>query len=393
MQSNIIKRTEYFIINAFVFALMGLLCLLFNSRLFRPFTRPFRDVALTDLYYSTMLKKQVYNDSIIIVNIEHRSRHEMAGMIDSIQQYKPKVLALDIVFSQKEDTGSAYLWEVFRKYDNYVFSYKGAFARNEKEVISDPWLVQAKGGYVNMAGVDKEHSTVRFFYPYYNGQTAFTTAIMKAYDSSLTAQFNMAKDERWQIRYYGGDSAFKKIDYHTIMHGKLDSQLIKNHIVLFGYMGIEPGSGNKTQVYTIDEDRLFTPLNTQLTGRSYPDMYGVAVHANILRMMLDKDYTRVVPRWILWMIAFLLGWILVPVFTRWYIQKGMWFHPLTRLVQLLLGIVAVCISLLLYRYGNIKAEPAVFLITIFFIVDLILFYGAFVKFLRKRWGINVSSMF
>lgn len=395
MQSKKAKRIEYFIINVFVFALIGLVSLsVFNFHLFDPFTNAFRDMTLTDVYYSELLKKKVYPDNIVIVNIEHRSRQEIATMIDSVQQYKPKVVGLDIIFSEKEDTGNVYLGEVFKKYDNYIFSYKGAFEHGEKEVVSDPWLVQQKGGYVNLAGIDKEHSTVRFFYPYYNNQTAFTTAVMKRYDSSLVKRFNSAKDKRVEIRYFGGDSAFNKFDYATIMKGGLDSNAIKDHIVLFGYVGVEASTIDKTKnLYTIDEDRLFTPLNAQLSGRSYPDMYGVIVHANILRMMLDKDYIRVVPDWVIWILAFLVSWLLVPTFCRWYNHNAMWFHPYTKFVQLGASIAIVLLSMLLYHYGNIKMESAILIVGIVFMVDLILFYDAFIKLLKTRFKLNINSMF
>ena len=395
MQSKKAKRIEHFLINVFVFALIGLLSLsFFNFHLFDPFTRAFKDLTLTDLYYSELLKKKVYNDNIIIVNIEHRSRYEIAEMIDSVQKYQPKVVGLDIIFSKKEDTGNVYLKAVFEKYDNYVFSYKGAFEPGETEVVSDPAMVAQKGGYVNLAGINKEHSTVRYFYPHYHEQAAFTTNIIKKYDGQLAKRFNPAKDKPCEIRYFGGDSSFSKFDYAAIVSGGLDSNTIKNHIVLFGYLGVENMTADRTKnLYTIDEDKLFTPLNGQLSGRSYPDMYGVTVHANILRMMLDDDYIKVIPAWLVWTLAFLLSWALVPVFCKWYNDRPMWFHPFTKFVQLFLSIVVVYISMLLYHYANIKLESAVLLAATVFLVDLILFYDAFVKFLKAKFHLNINSMF
>jgi CHASE2 domain-containing sensor protein len=37
-------------------------------------------------------------------------------------------------------------------------------------------------------------------------------------------------------------------------------------------------------------DIFFTPLNKKIIGRSLPDMYGVVVHANIIKMILDKEF-------------------------------------------------------------------------------------------------------
>lgn len=60
-------------------------------------------------------------------------------------------------------------------------------------------------------------------------------------------------------------------------------EAVRGKIVLIGIMG----PNTKTPA---TEDVFFTPMNEKFIGRSYPDMYGVVVHANIISMILDSRY-------------------------------------------------------------------------------------------------------
>jgi CHASE2 domain-containing sensor protein len=106
-------------------------------------------------------------------------------------------------------------------------------------------------------------------------------------------------------------------------------------------------------------------------------MYGVIVHANILRMMLRGEYSTVVPFWGLWLIAFFISWFLIPVFCKWYYTKGAWVHVLSRLLQLGVCIVLLAGSLLLYHYARVRIEPLIPVFVVLSLVDFILFYNLF----------------
>jgi len=71
-----------------------------------------------------------------------------------------------------------------------------------------------------------------------------------------------------------------------------DSAYFKNKIVLIGFCGETPNSFSMN-------DRYFTPLNQQYTGRSLPDMFGVVIHANIISMLLEKSFINEVPHFII----------------------------------------------------------------------------------------------
>jgi 3-hydroxymyristoyl/3-hydroxydecanoyl-(acyl carrier protein) dehydratase len=48
---------------------------------------------------------------------------------------------------------------------------------------------------------------------------------------------------------------------------------------------------------------------------------------------------------------------------------------------------------MLYHYANIKLESAILVAATVFMVDLILFYDAFIKFLKAKFHLNINSMF
>ncbi|MBS1563000.1 MAG: CHASE2 domain-containing protein [Bacteroidetes bacterium] len=316
----------------------------------------------------------LYSDDIILVNVAHRSRYEIAQMTERIEACRPRVAGFDILFSSRADSGNHYLKAVFARYSNCVVSSRGRFESSEKGVHAEPGLLQEDSGYANLAGIDKEHQTVRYFYPYYNGRAAFSTAILRKYDAGLAAKLDSTRNVPWEIHYSGGDNAFRRLDYSSISKG-LDSSVIRDRIVLFGYLGAEHGvADSNARPYTIDEDRLFTPLNDRLSGRSYPDMYGVAVHANILRMMLNGDYIRVVPGWGIWLTAFVISLLLVPVICRWFYTKGVWFHLMSRLLQFMVAAAIIAGSLLLYNFAHIRLEPLLPAAIVLLLVDFVLFY-------------------
>jgi len=379
MQSKNARRAQYLLINLFVFALAGVVyACVYYIGFFAPVRRALQDFTLTDLCYSRAGQAGSHAkepaDDIVLVNVGHRSRYQIAQMTERIQSYHPRVIGFDILFSSRADTGNRYLKNVFNRYSNCVISTRGHFESSEKGAFPEPGLLREDSGYANLAGVDKEHATVRYFYPYYNGRAAFSTAIIKKYDARLAQQPDSARNVAREINYWGGEAAFRQLNYDLLNEG-IDSSLVKDRIVLFGYLGAEPErTDSNARPYTIDDDRLFTPLNERLSGRSYPDMYGVTVHANILRMMLHDNYITVVPRWGVWAVAFLISWLLVPVFCRWFHKKGVWFHALSRLLQLLVCAALIAGSLLLYTYAHIKLEPLLPALVVLLLVDFILFY-------------------
>jgi CHASE2 domain-containing sensor protein len=217
---------------------------------------------------------------------------------------------------------------------------------------------------------------------------SFTTAVIKMFDPVKGAALSKRKQQKTEIRYFGDQQNFNYLEFEEVMSPTFNIDSLKDKIVLLGYMGLPNNSPNR-----LDEDRLFTPLNKQLSGRSLPDMYGTVVIANILRMELDNDYIYAFPVWLNWLLAFIFSWILLPLFVRWYVHKAVWFHLFTIVLQLCISMGFVFLSLGLYANLNVKIESSAVLVSVLLIGDFLLLYDHLVKFFRYKLRWNFNSVF
>jgi CHASE2 domain-containing sensor protein len=104
------------------------------------------------------------------------------------------------------------------------------------------------------------------------------------------------------------------------------------------------------------EDMHFTPMNSKFAGKSLPDLNGVFVHANIIKMIMEESYIKRTPAWINWVVAVLLCWLHMALFIRFYLDKHLWFHLVAKTAQILSAILFVYLGLLVFYKFNIKAK-------------------------------------
>ncbi|MDB5222059.1 MAG: hypothetical protein JWN83_726 [Chitinophagaceae bacterium] len=383
-------RLEYFIVNLFVFAGIGVLSFLFfNVSIFNHFTQAFKDFTLTDIYYAKIINQsRIYKGPLVLINVENKSREEIAFLLQRLEEGKPKVIGLDIIFPDKKDSASdEILKQTFARYTNIVLPYIASFDSTITETRNHEYFQTKSTAFVNLIGEDRQYSTIRYYYPVYNNVQAFTTAVIKMYDSSKAAAL-LKKQRKTEIRYFGNTQNFAYQTFDEVINPSFNPGIVKDKIVLLGYMG--SAGGNKG---LLDDDRFFTPLNPRLSGRSYPDMYGSIIHANILRMALDEDYIYSFPAWLNWLLAFILSWIILPLFIKWWVHKAVWFHLYTMLLQVTVSIMFVFLTILLYAKANLKIESSAVLVAVLLLGDFILFYDSIVQYLRHKLKWKFHSKF
>ena len=384
---------EYLIINIFVFAGIGLLSfVVFNVSVFNQFTQAFKDFTLSDIYYSKILKQDsIYKGPLVLINIENKKRDEIAFLLQRLEEGKPKVIGLDIIFRNKIDTApqaDSILKETFAQYNNIVYPHIATFDNSLPETKNDDYFQTKSNSFINLIGEDPKFSTIRYFYPVYDNVPAFTTAVLQKYDSAKAQRLFNKGQQNTEIKYYGNMQNFIYRNFDEVMDITFNPEILKDKIVLLGYMGHADGTSG-----LIDEDRFFTPLNPRLSGRSHPDMYGTVLLANILRMELDKDYMYSFPAWLNFLVAFLLSWMLLPMFVHWYVHKPLWYHLMLVLAQFAVSILFVFLTLLLYTWFNLKIESASLLIAIVFMGDFLLFYHHIIKYFKHKRNLNFHSKF
>ena len=262
------------------------------------FTVAINDVDFTDLYYQYKPKPKADNN-IVIVNIGYRSRAELAEMLKIISSNQPKVIGGDIFFDQEVDTvdvvGTTLLSNQVKTVNNIVLAsaYVGK-ADDGTDIIArqSPSIREhVKEGIVslNIATDDPEYGTVRSFYPITDINKAkhlsFGFLVASFLDSTV---LKYATEDETMIRWYGygsdnSERVFKTFDSQQILNRHFEKGDIEGKIVLLGFMGETFGD-------YVPGDIFFTPLNKKIIGRSLPDMYGVEVHANVIKMIVDKEF-------------------------------------------------------------------------------------------------------
>ncbi|QNA45289.1 CHASE2 domain-containing protein [Lacibacter sediminis] len=382
---------EYLLLNLFIFGCVSLLSLvILNFSIFDPFTEAFHDFTLTDLYYNKVQdKNNIYNKHLVLINAENKSRKELAFLLQQIQEVGPKVVALDIIFAQRKNEDDSLLQQAFNKHDNYVLGYAANFEHQEASIYTDTFFTKTKDGYINVAGEHAEFSTIRYYYPFNKEQEAFTSCILKKFNPATYRELKKKRNRQTEIHYYGNLANFNYFDFDEVMDSGFDVTQLKDKIILIGFLGIPSQRGTAQ----LEEDKLFTPLNTRLSGRSYPDMYGSVIHANILRMILENDHIRVIPRWLTAVLSFLLIWLLLPIMCGLFFKGDLWFNSVGTLLQLVGSLLVVFLTLLTYSYFNLKFDPGLLLACFVLLPTFINLYEALLNFLRHNLNISFHSAF
>lgn len=360
----------------FSFIIAGILYLVvINVSILDPFNKAFTDFNFTDIYFSKFLNKKVSND-VIIVNIKHDDRYQIALAIEKVAKQNPKSIGLDIIF---KDLKNSYIDSVlknsFEKHHNLIFS----FYRNDSTLVKNHSYFNTHyndEGYINV-NLGNQNATIRNFKGATENSFSFATkiAIKSGYINNDEA--NAILKSEMPINYFGDMNSFLHFDIDEILSAN-SIPAMNNAIVLFGYLGTPTGN-----IYDI-EDKHFTPLNSSIVGRSTPDMFGVIVQANIIKMLIQNNFITKIPRFFSFLIAFVLCFFFTLIGLR-LLKKNKLIYDLTiKILQLLISIILLYISLALIKVNiNIQITPILVLSVIG--LGMIKFYKHFLNFLNKRF--------
>jgi CHASE2 domain-containing sensor protein len=150
------------------------------------------------------------------------------------------------------------------------------------------------------------------------------------------------------------------------------SDVFKDKIVLVGYLGNDEWNMPM-------KDKFYTPLNEQYAGRSLPDMYGLVIHANIIAMMLNGDYSFEMPGWITFMIEVLFCYANVLLFFWIYHHFKDPFHGITRGIQLLEFVLVFLLISILFHYFKIRIDFDTGILTLLLTYDFVMIYESLLK--------------
>lgn len=381
------RDTIFATIAVFVFLIvLGLIPI--NFYVLNPMKMALKDFDFNDITYSKLEKGKFdsVDRDIVIVNTGHLDRAEIGFLIEKVSSYKPKVIGLDIYFSEPKDPEKdSILREAFRKTSNLIAVSYGYWVNDSFKVFDNAFDdVNKKRGYANLIGEDI--GTIRYYSPFeiLNGKKypQITTAIVKEYDSIAYKKLVKRNKTEDIINYRKRVDQYQTFEPEDILNDNVEGYLLKDKIVLMGYLSRNP--------YDI-EDKKFTPMNSNAVGKTHPDMNGIVVQANIISMVLEGNYIKKMPKAVAWIVAIIIGWIHMSLFIRYYLESHIWFHLVAKLAQVFSVLFFAYLGIIIYEQFGIKLDMKYTLYVIALAVDVIYFYEAFVGWLHRKF--NYQTIF
>jgi CHASE2 domain-containing sensor protein len=364
-----------------VFLLMGMLSLIpVNSHVLDPIKLALLDFDYNDMAYSKMGKNErtSIDTNIIIVNIGKTGRNEIATMIEKVQERKPKVIGVDVLFKQpKTHEDDSALIATIPKHKNLVLAYE--LIDSNHHLIPNGFLRNraALSGYANFVGT--EDGVNRSFPPFIKKEEetyyAFASEVVKVANPSAYKKLMERKKKTEIINYTRRNESFHVIEGMDLITGA-DSTSLESKIVLLGYTSEDPNDV---------EDKKFTPMNARSFGKSLPDMAGVNVHANVINMVLQDKYINKMPKWLTWGLAFVICWLHMAIFLAYAIERHLWFHLAAKVAQIVSAVLFIFIGLYIYMEFDYKINLVPSFVAIILAVDVLYFYEAICNWLHKKY--------
>ena len=302
-----------------------------NCGFLSPVATALGDFDVYDIVYSKLLEEQPVDTNIVLVNIGNLSRNELSEEISVLNKFNPAVIGIDAFFeAEKDPVSDSLLSRAFSNCRNLVMVDKlDSFNENTNRYGSIRSSITkfsrfSKGGFANLPNDDEVgFRTIREFRPLVKVRDstalAFSSMITSIYDKNAFQYLSQRGNQNEVINFRGNYNRFYFLDAYQFAEPGVDLSFIKDKILLMGYMG--PDLNTKTF-----EDVFFTPLNDRYAGKSFPDMYGIVIHANIISMILNRTYVNVMPDWISYLLAFVICFLNVKMLL--WIMSGMkdWFN-------------------------------------------------------------------
>lgn len=366
------------------------------------------DYEITDQVFSNEKWRDIppADTNVVLVNIGIQPRRVIAEQLNMINHFNPKVIGLDARFGVlKPDTlGDLMLAGALANSPNVIMYAKllnpdSTGLWHDVEYSHPLFQQDHEAASVNLvnetAGAQQyQFKTCRSFLPrerFFNHETnkidtmlAFAVALTKHYDPEKTEKFLARNIEEELINFSGNvvdygrtrfGTRFFALDWYQILDSmQFSPDFLQGKIVLMGFLGAD---FDDTRSF---EDKYFTPLNTKYTGRANPDMFGVVVHANIISMILSESYLDQMSEWQAILIAVVVCFLNVVLFSLIYHKLTKWYDGLTKLIQLLEALLLTFIIILVFHYFNFKLNLTYTIIAVLFAGDsLEVYFGVIVN--------------
>jgi len=352
-----------------IFSFIGLMSVVaVNLDFLNIFEQTISDFELSDLYFSKLRdnKSVKQDDRIVLVNMGD-SRQVIGQQISILSKFKPKVIGIDAKFFKPKGHEIDSAFEaILKEAGNVVLVSKLDSAKedpktNERYFDSlvrpiPRFLPYIQTGHANLITEGSEaFETCRTFSPKEKlkdgkNEICFAAKLAEYYDPQAAKEFIARDKDVESVNFRGDYDKFSILEYSDVLDTNFVEETIKGKIVIMGYMGKD------YMAESWDEDRFYTPMNERQIGRATPDMYGVVIHANIVSMILDKNFINTFPTWFSILIAVVICYVNAAFFTFVYYHEtlGLWYDVLTKVIQFIEIFSFVWLFLFLFASHNLS---------------------------------------
>lgn len=368
-------RLDYILCTALVFALMyGFADLFERTNFLNPIETALSDFEMSDVIYSAGIRDQQGPDTnIVLVNIGNLPRRLIARQLEAIAAQKPKAVGIDASFVVDLDPyGDSLLDAALGKVDNLVLYGFLSHKQNTGDEPFDTLLLcnprfarHGVPGFVNLITPGKdEYHVCRAFSPIdsVDGKKHLCFALQMAwYEDSLKVKEFLSRNNSSEIiNFRGNSNYFYELDCPDVL-GRDDASgfyqpaeipvNLKGKIVFMGFMG----NSFQEAPFTIS-DKFHTPLNERYAGKSYPDMFGVTIHANIASMVLRGKPTDSMGFGGYILLAVILCYLNVVFFFYIHQYYPTWYDLVVKTIQIVQVGLVLYLSIYIYGVYNYKIE-------------------------------------
>jgi CHASE2 domain-containing sensor protein len=372
------------------------------------------DYNVTDIVFSRSSKlrnEPELDTNIVIVNIGALDRADLAQQISILNKHNPKVIAIDAMFDKPTIHEQDSLLEIsFAQTPNLVLGTNLVDSliidkKQPKPLVTSLHRFHQhadRHGFLNTTAKNNtEFDTWRETVVKENivggiPEYSFAVEVCRLANPELTDKFLQRGNEYEIINYRGNivnfdaegnliEGKFTVLDIEEVMEENFEPEVIRNKVVLLGYLG---ETLNST---TWKDDKYYTPINEQQVGRTQPDMYRVVGHANIVSMILNKETIDEVPTWFDPLVAFLLCYINVALFSYINYTKGfdIWYGVLTKVIQIVEALLLTFFIVLFFAGYHIKLDFTITVTAVLLAGDILeIYYNLFLNLfedLKRRW--------
>jgi hypothetical protein len=295
MKSKIVFAIDSLLAGLVVLLFLKFLPILFSIDFLDPIQNTVENFNATDIVFSQIRdpESQPVDSNIVLVNIGNLNRKGIARQLEIISAYDPKVVGVDAFFRRPKGRElDEALMEAMSEIENLVIVNKLSYNPEKKKFDSiershPMFLDYADESFANLITSEEEFRTVRTFTPKQHvlgeEEIFFALKIASIYDEEKTEKYLARNNEVETINFKRNSDKYISIDAKEVFERADELDFLEGKIVLLGFMG--PDFDRK-----VTEDIFYTSMNDYYFGKTYPDMYGVVVHANIISMVLEEDY-------------------------------------------------------------------------------------------------------